>query len=94
MDIAPITFSEENIRDLFAIFAPRPTEEQMKRERERDQRLNPYNDGYGKPILRGEVEIECDLRYLYAEEMMLARKRNRKELMNGLNSGRKPSPIY
>lgn len=64
----------ENItlRDLFAVFSPEPKEQNVVSELERDRRFNPHNDHY-KPSLRSTLEIECELRYKWADMMMKKR---------------------
>ena len=63
-----------SLRDYFAIRAPQPTEAQVKYEAERDRVANPHGDSY-KPHRRSILEIECGLRYVWADAMLEARKK-------------------
>jgi hypothetical protein len=63
-------------REWFATFAPDPTKEQIDFEYERDKNLNIHGDSY-KPSRRTHLEILTDLRYKFADAMIVA-------------SGRKP----
>lgn len=61
-----------NLLDWFATFAPEPTKEEIEYEMQQDKLKNPHNDSY-KPKRRSKVEIICELRYKYANEMIKAR---------------------
>jgi hypothetical protein len=63
-------------RDWFATFAPAPTKEEIDFEYTRDKNLNVHGDSY-KPPRRSHLEILTDLRYKFADAMIVA-------------SGRKP----
>lgn len=81
---------EKTFLDLAAIFAaPEPTADQIQSALAMDKMGNPHNDGYGKPKRRGSSEIQADLRYLFAHEMLEARKRDLKQLRNLQGSGRR-----
>ena len=62
------------LRDWFATHAPPTSQESIKAQIERDRAANPHGDSY-KPQRRSMLEIECDLRYAYADGMIAARKR-------------------
>lgn len=61
-----------SLRDYFAIRAPVPTKEAVDLILRMEQQANPNNDSY-KPNRRGVLEIECSLRYKWADEMLKAR---------------------
>ena len=57
------------LRDYFAIHAPQPSRETISLYLSLDKGRNPHKDHF-KPKIRTEVEIECDLRYEFADMMM------------------------
>lgn len=75
----PVTTSEgiiddgADLLDWFAVKAPQPSKSRVEREMMRDKRLNPHNESH-KPTVRDEIEIECQLRYEWAETMMRVRR--------------------
>ena len=56
--------------DYFAIRAPEPSEQEVSLERSYDLNKARLND---KLIVRNDLQIKCQLRYKFAEEMMKAR---------------------
>lgn len=62
------------LRDHFAIHAPQPSEEDIKMQQTFDQQRNPHNDGPPRPKRRSRVEIVCDLRYEFADQMIRTRQ--------------------
>lgn len=63
-------------REYIAIHLPEPKEEYIQQQMELDKLRNPHNDSY-KPRRRGRLEVICDLRFAYADEMLNAAKRER-----------------
>lgn len=61
------------IRDYFAAHAPAPTPEQIQMEGDRDRLANPHGDSY-KPKRRSALEIIVDLRYAFADAMIVGRE--------------------
>ena len=55
--------------DLFAMFAPEPSEEQISLQQKLDHNRNPHNDGPPKPRLRERNEIIASLKFAYAKAM-------------------------
>ena len=66
-----------SLREYFAIHAPEPSQEVISFIETADRLVNPHNDPY-KPKRRSKLEIICDLRFAYADEMLLARRRQGK----------------
>ena len=62
-----------DLLDYFACHGPEPKEADIKREVLRDKQRNPHNEP-GKPKLRDEIEIRCQLRYKWAHQMMKTRR--------------------
>lgn len=56
--------------DLFAMFAPEPSEEQVSLHQQMDRQRNPYNDGPPKPRIRERVEIIAELKFDYGKAML------------------------
>lgn len=56
--------------DYFAIHAPEPSKEDMNIERMQDNNRRHHDDSF---IMRDDLQIKCQLRYKFAEEMMKAR---------------------
>jgi hypothetical protein len=80
---------EKTFLDLAAIFAAPPTSvQEIESNGRMDALKNPHNEGYGKPVRRGPIEIDCDRRYIFAHEMLKASKRTLNQLHNMPNSGR------
>lgn len=69
-------FSEAgmSLRDYFAIHAPAPTKEEIQHVADMERAANPHGDTY-KPARRGSLEIECSLRFKWADAMLAERKR-------------------
>jgi hypothetical protein len=61
-----------SLRDWFAGQAPEPTKDDIHTQLELDRFRNPHNDSY-KPARRSVLEIECALRYKWADAMLAAR---------------------
>ena len=61
-----------SLRDWFATFAPVPTVEEVNQEGQIDKLSNPHNDPH-KPRRRSAAEIRAELRYRYADSMIIAR---------------------
>lgn len=66
---AYVTYWGLTKREYFAIRAPEPTAEQMQHQVSMDTASNPNGDSY-KPKRRSMLEIEADLRYAWADEML------------------------
>lgn len=62
------------LRDWFAINSPAPSKEDVEYEMTRDRNFNPHNDTY-KPRLRSKKDIECEIRYKWADLMLAARNK-------------------
>jgi len=56
--------------DWFATFAPEPSIDEVDTEKRQDRNKAHHNDKY---IMRGDMEIRCNLRYRWAVVMMRAR---------------------
>jgi hypothetical protein len=69
----PIAAKGMSLRDWFAAMAPKPPRWRIKLESNMDRSRNPHNDSY-KPKIRGEFEIEADLRFEFADAMLKARE--------------------
>lgn len=65
-------FPGMTLRDYFAVRAPAPTKEAVELIMRMEQQANQHNDHY-KPARRGILEIECALRYKWADAMIEAR---------------------
>lgn len=64
-----------SLRDYFALHGPEPSDEDVRRVMEREQRANPHNEPYHNlPKRRGPSEIRCALRYEFADAMLKARE--------------------
>lgn len=64
-------------RELFALYAPEPSEGWVKMQGESDRLKNPHGDTY-KPLRRSVEEIKADWRYQWADEMIAAGARERR----------------
>lgn len=68
--------SKLTLRDIFAMHAPEPREDDVRMQCEYDRQRNPYNEGPPKPPLRSVEEVRADLRYRYADSMLKARSKS------------------
>ena len=59
-----------NLLDYFAVSAPEPSKEDMSYERLKDTNKVMNNDRY---VRRDDRQINCELRYKWAKEMMKVR---------------------
>lgn len=69
----PNILRDLELRDLFALFAPEPSKEEIERHIQMDRAANPHGDTY-KPKRRGVLEIRANLKYEYADLMLQARR--------------------
>lgn len=64
--------SDEVLRDLFAMNAPEPTQGDVELVQRGYKNLNPYNQ-HDKPKMPSRMEIECQIRYKWADTMLKVR---------------------
>ena len=82
--------SDKLFLDLAAIFSTPPTQGEIESCMSRDSQNNPHNDNCNStPPRRDRREIEADLRYLHAHELLKARGRTVAQLQNQKGSGRR-----
>jgi hypothetical protein len=62
--------SEMALLDYFAIHAPAPSESEIQHQRMQDTNRKRNNEKY---IMRSDTQIECELRYRFAKEMVKVR---------------------
>jgi hypothetical protein len=62
------------VRDYFAIHGPAPTRAQIEAVADRERYTNPENDP-ALPTQRSWQEIDCALRYAFADAMIAERSR-------------------
>ena len=70
----PIIHDGMNLIDYFACHAPQPLKADVVNQMRLDHQNNPYNEDH-KPQIRDRIEIEIELRYKWASQMMKERER-------------------
>jgi hypothetical protein len=65
-------------RELAAMLATNPSEEEISQEMERDRRKNPHNDGPPKPRLRERLEVVAALKLKSVDALLAELEKEQK----------------